>query len=64
MRAIVALADALDLEVVAEGVETPNQLDLLSALGCTYGQGWLWSRSLRPPDVLDWMIARSAWQGH
>ena len=60
VRAIVALADVLALKVVAEGVETPDQLELLGELGCTYGQGWLWSRSLRPPDVLDWMIARSA----
>ena len=58
VRAIVALADVLALKVVAEGVETSEQLELLGELGCTYGQGWLWSRSLRPPDVVDWMIAR------
>jgi EAL domain-containing protein (putative c-di-GMP-specific phosphodiesterase class I) len=60
VRAIVALADVLALKVVAEGVETPNQLALLGELGCTYGQGWLWSRSLTPPDALEWMIARAS----
>ena len=59
VRAIVALADVLALHVVAEGVETPNQLELLSEFGCAFGQGWLWSRSLKPPDVLDWMSARA-----
>ena len=60
VRAIVALADVLALKVVAEGVETLDQLAMLGELGCTYGQGWLWSRSLRPPDALEWMIGRAS----
>jgi diguanylate cyclase len=43
LRAILALAKALDLAVVAEGVETPEQRRLLLMEGCDGGQGYLWS---------------------
>ena len=35
---------ALDLEVVPEGIETPEQLPILSELGCPLGQGFLFAR--------------------
>ena len=44
VAAIVAMAHALDLPVVAEGVETPEQLAELRALGCELAQGFLFSR--------------------
>ncbi len=44
--AIVSLAKSLDMDVVAEGVETPEQRDILRALGCRYGQGYLYSRPM------------------
>ncbi|MFN0160769.1 MAG: putative bifunctional diguanylate cyclase/phosphodiesterase [Burkholderiales bacterium] len=44
VRAILALAHGLDLEVVAEGVETALQQGILAAGGCENGQGYLWSR--------------------
>ncbi|MEP7203321.1 MAG: EAL domain-containing protein [Ilumatobacteraceae bacterium] len=56
VRAMIALADALELNVVAEGVELEAQLDFLTELGCTYGQGFLWSRSLIAADALMWMF--------
>jgi diguanylate cyclase (GGDEF)-like protein len=40
-RAIIAMAKSLNLTVVAEGVETQAQMDLLVSLGCTTGQGFL-----------------------
>lgn len=43
-RAIVQLAHSLGLDVVAEGVETREQLDELRALGCRWGQGHLFAR--------------------
>ena len=46
--AIVSLAQSLDMDVVAEGVETPEQLATLKSLGCTFGQGYLFSRPLDP----------------
>lgn len=45
-RSIIELAHALGLEVIAEGVETESQLQLLSTLGCEYAQGYLISRAL------------------
>lgn len=47
-RAIIALARALNLKVVAEGVETESQLDILAGLDCDELQGWLYSPALAP----------------
>lgn len=43
---IVSLAQHMEMKVVAEGIETQEQSDFLSRLGCTYGQGFLFSRPL------------------
>jgi EAL domain-containing protein (putative c-di-GMP-specific phosphodiesterase class I) len=44
VRIIVMLAHSLDLHVVAEGIETPAQLEMLRQLGCELGQGYLFSK--------------------
>ena len=44
VRAIISLATALDLEVVAEGIEKVEQLALLQRLGCSFGQGYYFAR--------------------
>jgi len=46
VAAVMALANSLQLQVVAEGVETEAQLALLRAYGCQYVQGWLFARAL------------------
>jgi diguanylate cyclase (GGDEF)-like protein/PAS domain S-box-containing protein len=46
VRTITMLARNLKLDVIAEGVETPEQLAQLRALGCQYAQGYLFSRPL------------------
>ena len=46
IRTIVLLARNLGLDVVAEGVETAEQLTQLQAIGCEYGQGYFFSRPL------------------
>ena len=46
VRAIMGLARALGLEVVAEGIETAEQLGLLKELDCDYGQGYYFARPL------------------
>jgi diguanylate cyclase (GGDEF)-like protein/PAS domain S-box-containing protein len=46
VKAILALAHSLSLEVVAEGIETTEQLQFLRANGCNYGQGFLFYRPM------------------
>ena len=47
VRAILSLAQALGMETTAEGIETNELAQTLAALGCTYGQGYLYARPLR-----------------
>lgn len=49
-EAIIVMAHKLELEVIAEGVETEQQKDLLIAAGCDYGQGYLFSEPLAEAD--------------
>jgi EAL domain-containing protein (putative c-di-GMP-specific phosphodiesterase class I) len=46
VRRVIGLAHDLGLDVVAEGVETPEQARLLVELGCPRAQGWLWAKAL------------------
>jgi diguanylate cyclase (GGDEF)-like protein len=49
VKTIIALAHGLSMDVTAEGVETKEQMEQLQALGCEYGQGYLFSP---PVDLL------------
>ncbi|HMA33156.1 MAG TPA: EAL domain-containing protein [Chloroflexia bacterium] len=51
ITAIIQLARSLGMDTVAEGVETAEQRDLLQALGCDYGQGWLFAPALTSPQA-------------
>ncbi len=55
VRAIIGLAHNLDMEVVAEGVETETQRQLLHAFGCDNAQGWLYARPLSMLDAQMWL---------
>ena len=55
VKTIIALAASLDLQAVAEGVETPEQRDWLVDAGCTQFQGYLFSRPL-PVDQLERLL--------
>ena len=55
-RAIIALGQTLNLRVVAEGIETTDQLKALRELGCELGQGYLFGRPADGPT-----IARHLW---
>ena len=46
VKAIIALAASLDVEVIGEGIETPAQRDALIDMGCEFGQGFLFSYPL------------------
>jgi EAL domain-containing protein (putative c-di-GMP-specific phosphodiesterase class I) len=56
VSAIVQLASTLRLGVIAEGIETHDELDLLVAMGCEFGQGYLLSRPMTYRDTLHWMV--------
>jgi diguanylate cyclase (GGDEF)-like protein len=53
VRAIISLAHSLHLKVIAEGVETPEQLALLTELGCDQYQGFYFSPALLPTQFVD-----------
>lgn len=55
--AIVNMADSLGLGVIAEGVETPEQFEILQSLGTRMGQGYLWSRAMPASGLGPWLRA-------
>jgi diguanylate cyclase (GGDEF)-like protein len=54
-RTIITLAHSLELDAIAEGVETQEQLDILRALGCEYGQGYFFSPPLAGEAVVNFI---------
>ena len=53
IKAIINLAHDLGLDVIAEGIETEAQLEILRSLGCEYGQGYFFAYPLNSEDVLN-----------
>ncbi len=62
-RTIVSLGAMLGLEVLAEGVETPDQEAFLQSLGCNAAQGYLHARPMALDALCDWLIAHEAARG-
>jgi diguanylate cyclase (GGDEF)-like protein/PAS domain S-box-containing protein len=58
-EAIIVMAHKLGLQVIAEGVETAKQRDLLAAAGCDYGQGYLFAEPM-PAQEFDALLSRDA----
>lgn len=58
VQAVVALAHQFELEVVAEGVENRETLEVLRALGCDVAQGFWVGRPMRPAEFSDWLGRR------
>jgi diguanylate cyclase (GGDEF)-like protein len=56
VRAMISIAHTVGAVVVAEGVETPEQLEVLRGLGCDHVQGYLLSRPLVPEDVASYLV--------
>jgi EAL domain-containing protein (putative c-di-GMP-specific phosphodiesterase class I) len=57
-RAAINLAEGMDLQVVAEGIEGNEQQHFLADLGCHYGQGYLFARPMRERNLTAWMRGR------
>ncbi|HET9654887.1 MAG TPA: EAL domain-containing protein [Kineosporiaceae bacterium] len=55
VASVITLARNLDLQTIAEGIETDDQRDRLQHLECAIGQGWLWHPAL-PPEQVDELI--------
>jgi len=53
VRAVIALAKTLELKVLAEGVETQQQLDILRKEGCDMYQGYLFSHPISPDELAE-----------
>ena len=61
VRTIVSLARTLEMEVVAEGIETAEQLHMLRELGCEYGQGFFFSGAVDTHALTGWMERPPSW---
>ena len=53
VQAVIALAHGLGIDVVAEGIETAEQLTLLRELACDRGQGFLYARALPAAEAVE-----------
>ena len=53
MRSIIGLAGQLDMQVIAEGVETEGQASLLASMGCRFAQGYLYGRPMAEGAFLE-----------
>lgn len=62
VRTIATLATSLNLEVIAEGIETAEQLSALKSLGCQMGQGYLFSPP--EPDEKAQQLIKHSWHQH
>jgi diguanylate cyclase (GGDEF)-like protein len=57
-RAIIRLGEALRLESVAEGIETPEQISMLKRFGCGFGQGYYFAKPAEP-EVIEELLPKS-----
>ncbi len=58
VEAIIRLAGTLDLQVIAEGIQDAAQRDVLTRMGCPFGQGYLFARPLTGPDAARRLLRR------
>ena len=61
VRSIAQLALALEMDIVAEGIEEKQQMDTLNGLGCQYGQGFYMSKPLPASEILELIETKPSW---
>ena len=64
LETIIALTKNLKKEVIAEGIETVEQLEILTDFGCDYGQGYLFSRPLPVAEMETELYKKKDWLPH
>ena len=64
LDSMITIGQNMGLEVVAEGVETPVQLERLKAMGCNKFQGYLFSKPLPEEAFVDWLNEQAGYRGH
>ena len=62
VRTVIALAKALKLSVIAEGIESVHQFHQLRVLGCEFGQGFLFSRPISAADAATLLADQGRWR--
>jgi len=60
VRTILSLADSLGMEVIAEGIETADQWQVLRELGCQFGQGWHFGRPVPAVKAKQLLIRKAS----
>lgn len=60
VRSVVTLGHALGMSIVAEGIETTDQLAHLKDLGCQYGQGYFFAKPLDSQHATDFLVLKAA----
>jgi diguanylate cyclase (GGDEF)-like protein len=61
VQAILSLVGAIGLDVIAEGVSTAPQLAMLREMGCTFGQGFFFSRPCSAAKLEEMLVAKARW---
>ena len=57
---VIPLGKQLNMKVLAEGIETKEQLDILRSMGCDEGQGWYFAKALPLDELIVWLQRRGA----
>lgn len=57
VRGIIAIAEALNLQVVAEGVETSDHINALINMNCSIGQGYAIAKPMAATDFIEWAFS-------
>ncbi|MBO7639671.1 MAG: bifunctional diguanylate cyclase/phosphodiesterase, partial [Treponema sp.] len=53
VEAIISIGHILNFKVISEGVETPEQLEILKSIGCDYIQGFIWGKTMPPEQAIE-----------
>lgn len=61
VKTIIMLARALEMEVIAEGIEEKDQLDMLTQLGCEYGQGYYFAKPMDAEKAAELLRGPKHW---